>query len=146
MYIVLALLGLAMLSGGFALVFWALIQLIDVLERPDNDDAMADLRKRVQDLEYTADLLPQKWEEMVKEARRAEGRAHQAVRRARAELASRGFADANLDEHADELRELDDLRGGNGTMPPVRPTVAPAPVADPAHDWEALTRQRKYGF
>lgn len=136
---------LAILTGS-ALVFWGLIQLIETLERQENAGNTDELRKRIQDLEYTADLLPQKWEEMVKEARRAEGRAHAAVRRARQELQTRGFADANLDEHADELRELDDLRSGNGSVSPVRAEVASNAPPQTADDWEALTRRKKYGF
>lgn len=146
MWYLLALLALLLTSAGFALIFWALIQLIDTLDRPDTDGEISDHDKRLKDLEYAVDLLPQKWEEMVKETKRAEGRAHQAVNRARKELAARGFADANLDEQADELRELDDVRGGNGGVPPVRPSVAAAPVADETESWEAALRKRKYGF
>jgi len=131
---------------GSGLVFWGLVQLTTAVYALVNREENPDLRQRLQDLEYAADLLPQKWEEMVKETRRAEGRAHQAVRRARTELAERGLADANLDEHAGELSHLDDLRGGNGAVPPVRSEVAATPAVPPGEDWEAITRFRKYGF
>jgi len=94
---------------------------------------------RFRDLEDLVDRLPNRWEEIKREASRLDGRARYAVSRVREELASLDAEDDAVTELAAEL-ELPDVEGGGteGVLP-MRPGVAEAPQPD---NWRAHARAR----
>lgn len=126
-------------------VFWGLGHLANTLEQGLSRDLDEDVARRVRDLEHQVDLLPQRWEEMVKEAKRAEARSRAAARRALEELEEHGLRDPNLDEVAGELRLLDGSGVDRRAVQPVRREVEEVPAQPQEEDWETLTKARKYG-
>jgi len=107
------------------------------------------LEARFRDLEDLVDRLPQRWEDIKREAARLDARARYAVGRSREELASRGLTDERLDELGAELRILDGEGSEESGVLPMRGAMesVPAPAQQPpsAGDWQSLARARKWG-
>ena len=95
---------------------------------------------RLRDLEDLVDRLPQRWEEIKREASRLDGRARYAVTRAREELSTSGLADERLEDLAGELHLVD----GNGVppqeVPEVPENVAEVEQHDRQQGWRGMIR------
>ena len=109
-----------------------------------------DVETRFRDLEDLVDRLPQRWEEIKREASRLDGRARYAVTRAREELAERGLADERLEDLGRELQLVDGGGSPDGGVQPVREGVESVPQPDlfspqPEPDWQSAARAVKFG-
>lgn len=121
------------------------------MDRVDAQDAT------IRNLEWLVDQLPQRWDEVVKLAKRSEERSRGTVKRALEELERAGYEHSGLEAEATELR----LRDGGGSQgdgvypmrasmeahPAERQAVAPPPNPPPpveAEDWRIATMRAKY--
>jgi len=103
----------------------------------------AHFSQRLLELETMVDTLPQRWEQIKREATRAEGRARAIVADARRELAASGLSSPAVDEQARELRLVDGEGGRGEAMPAVHQNVEGSAPA--AQDWRAAGIARKFG-
>lgn len=134
--------------GAFWAAFLGLGQVVDAIRSLQVPPPAPDLEARVREIEDQVDRLPSKWEAMVKEAARAEGRARALVRRTQKELEDRGLVSQGVEAEADQLRLIDGEGGDDSDLQPVRRSVAyseQTPHAPAVDDWKARTLARKYG-
>jgi hypothetical protein len=144
------LLGIAVLVYAVG-TYWAVTVLLEGLDKvatalrggfPEEADG------RLFQLEQLVDVLPQKWEEMVKQAKRSEDRARAVVKRAQDQLAEAGYEHPGIEAEASELRRIhgDDSDPEQLQLVPERMDRLPegAPY-DPDEAWERATKARKYG-
>lgn len=99
---------------------------------------VGDREDRLRALEDAVEMLPQRWDQIRKEAERLDGRARHAVRRVAAELEERGLADDTIDGLAGELRLVDGGGGAQEELPAMPQSVAEPPP--PPTDWRAAAR------
>jgi 3-oxoacyl-(acyl-carrier-protein) synthase len=132
--------------GDLALGLGAIVRVLEAAYRVDETS----LEQRFRDLEDLVDRLPQRWEEIKREASRLDARARYAVGRTREELEARGLADERLDDLDRELRVVDGSGSGEGGVQPLRQTVESVPRQDPQPEqprpeWEQRALARKFG-
>lgn len=106
------------------------------------------LLTEVIELRELCDRLPQKWEDIKREANSLYKRAHHHVRRTQEELERRGLRDPELDGLDVELRLVDGGGSDEEGVPALHsdlegPTSAPEPAA--VDDWLTLANRRKFG-
>lgn len=82
------------------------------------------VRQEIRDLEDLVDRLPQRWDEIRKEAARLDSRARHHASRALRELAESGVSDTGLEAVGAELHLVDGGPGGSEGVPAVPPGVA----------------------
>ncbi len=126
-----------------------LLQGIQESVQRTREEGAGDQEARFRDLEDLVDRLPQRWEEIKREASRLDGRARYAVSRAREELEERGLSDERLEDLGRELQLVDGGGSEDGGMQPMRESLAAAPQADffqpQEDDWNAAARRVKFG-
>ena len=106
------------------------------------EDLVADMVK----LSEVVDLLPNKWEEMVKKARRSEERTREIARRAVEELEEGGIASSALVESTADLFLTDGQGSPSNGVQPMRAGVGGVPqTGSPEPSWEEATLAFKYG-
>lgn len=106
------------------------------------DGGAASQEARFRDLEDLVDRLPQRWEEIKREASRLDGRARYAVTSIKKELDDRGLEDAGVEGLANELQLVDAGSGGSESVPAMPEGMA----QDLANaDWRSVVRSQIKG-
>lgn len=110
------------------------------------EPVLAQVGADVAELRRDVDEMPKTFEGYQKEVQRLHGQAYVRVRRAKAELEARGFADAGVDEVDRRLQLVNGEGGGEGQMPALPEDVAPTPTLPPQPlTWQQRTARYKYG-
>lgn len=122
----------------------ALVEIREVLAAAYRVDETG-VEQRFRDLEDLVDRLPQRWEEIKREAGRLDARARYAVGRARSELAESGLADERLEELGSELHLVDDGGSGGGPVSPLPTPLEVAPQQAGDASWLAAANKVKFG-
>lgn len=99
--------------------------------------------ERLRDIEEDVGSLPRVWEEFATDAKKAQERARWHVRRAKKELETRGFGDAELDTLDSEIRARDGAGGNGSGLPELFDHVEEVPTA-PANPMNEVLK-RKWG-
>ncbi len=135
------------IMAAVGLVWWELNQLSGTLQRSTAEVTDVACRERVRQVEELVDMLPVKWEQMVKQSERAYTRARSVIRSTQKKLADAGLEDPAIEAEGEELQRIDDERGSEPELRlmPGPMEEAAQPVGPGPEDWEALTWAKKYG-
>ena len=138
----------ALLWGAGRRLFATIDRHLAVMERMEKvhvaymEGPRSEFEARMRHLEDLCEMLPQRWDQIRKEAERFDGRARSAVRRVTEELEERGLSDDTINALNFEVRQRHGEGSPEGELPAMPAPVEPAPFHGEQLDWRDEIRQR----